>query len=176
VLHFRLEVFSALDKFCLDLVGLGNALDADQLFAFLETNNAHTLRVAAQLGHFGGARAHHGALIGNQHQFIAVEYLHGARQTAVALADLHGDNAHGAAALGREVAGIGAFAIAVFADRQHLAALLRDDQGNQFLIDRQTDAAYAARSASHRPHFLLAKAHGLVGTAEQHHFALAIGN
>src|SRR5690606_32995469 len=108
--------------------GFRDALHTDQTLAFFQANYAHALRVTAQHRNFAAAGAYQRALIGDQHHFIAVEDLHGAGQTAVAFADLHGNHAHRAAALGREIIDIGAFAVTVFADGQHLAILLRNDQ------------------------------------------------
>ena len=97
----------------------GDALKADNMLAFFGFNNAHALGIAAHQGHFRGASAHGGALIGNQHDFIALKYLDRADNNTVAIRDLHGNYTLRTAPFDGKFSYCRAFAIAIFANGEH---------------------------------------------------------
>ena len=100
---------------------------------------------------------------------------HRAHLGAVALGGADGDDALGAAALGRELLHRGALAIAVFGHAEHGAGL-RHHQGDDPLALVQHDAAHAVGTAAHGADMVLAEAHRLAGGGEEHQVLLAVGD
>ena len=125
--------------------------------------------VAAKQGNVVGGGANQRALIADEHDFVAVEDLHGAHQIAVAGAGAHGDDALHAAPLHRELVGGRALAVAALAGREDGARRIRHDQRDHAVLAGEADAAHAARRASHGPHGRCLEARRLAGTRHQQH-------
>src|SRR5690606_10456073 len=140
-------------------------------FVIFQFDQANTLGVAALHGDFRHPGSHQRATIGNQHDLVAVGNLNSPDHGAVALTDLHADHSLAATAIEREVLIVGALAVAVLTDRQDLFALLRNDQGDDRVLLRQTDAPHAARRTTHLADISLVEADHLAAAAAQHDVA-----
>src|SRR5690606_34667856 len=126
--------------------------------AFLQLDEAYALGVAALGGDFLDARAHQRALVGDQHDLVALAHLDGADDAAVALAGLDADHTLAAAAVFGEFLDAGALAVAVLADGKNVGALLRDDHVHHAVVILEADAAHAAGGAAHGTHVVLVEA------------------
>src|SRR6185369_26480 len=102
-----------------------NMLDRHHVFVFSRIEHDDALRRAAGDADVLDRAADQLALVGDQHDLIAV--LHGERrhQLAVAVVDAHRDDAFAAAAGGAVLVGRGALAVAVDGDRQYDLLLRR---------------------------------------------------
>src|SRR5690242_21247235 len=98
---------------------LADVLDRDDVFVIGGIEHDHALRRAAGDANVLDRTADQLALVGDQHDLVAV--LHGERrdQLAVAVVDAHRDDAFAAAAGGAVLVGRGALAVAVDGDGQH---------------------------------------------------------
>src|SRR5262252_6732795 len=131
---------------------LGDALDAGELRALVEVDQAHALGRAAQLADLLDARADGDAAGGDQHHLVLVAHEHRADQLAVALGGLDADHPLGAAPVARVLGDRGALAEAVLGGGQHRLALAVGDQHrHDLLVLAELHAAHAVRLPAHRP-------------------------
>ncbi len=157
-------------------VVLDDALQPAQLRAFVQGDQRHALRRAAQFADLRHACAHQHALVGDQHDLVFRVDQGGGDDLAVALALLDGDHPLRAAAVAGVFDDAGALAVAVLGGGEHaLRLVLRHQHGDHALTILQHHAAHAARGAAQRPHVVLVEAHGLAAVGEEHHVVLAVG-
>src|SRR5690606_9885629 len=129
-----------------------HSLQADQHLVPGQLDQGDALGVAAQQGHFVDAGTYQGALVGDQHDLLAVLHLDGADQLAVALVGHHGDHALATAALLRELLDRRALAVAALGGGEDLRMLFGNDHGNQLLAFLQAHATHAAGGTAHGAH------------------------
>src|SRR5213078_3106973 len=94
---------SGLLPILLVLFFLGDALDAGELGAFVEVDQAHALRRTPHLADLLHARAYEDAARGDEHDLVLVAHEHRADDLAVALGRLDRDHPLRAAAVTRVV-------------------------------------------------------------------------
>src|SRR5690606_1814444 len=94
------------------------------------------------------------ALIADEHDFIAFEYLQCPHQRTVTIRALNGDHALPAAPVYREIIDWGTLTVATLAGRQNVAVFLRNDKGYDILTFLQPDAPDATRHAAHRTYIV----------------------
>ena len=146
------------------------------MFLAAQLDQTHPLGIAAHHRDLVGARTDQRAHVADQHQFIALEYLHGAHHVAVAVVGPHGDHALGAAALDREFADARPLAVTVGACREYEAVLARNDERDHPVAPPQADASHTARRAPHGPHIGFLESRGLSRTRGEQHVAMPVGD
>src|SRR3989344_4505136 len=119
-------------------------------------------------------RVHQGALVGNQHDFLAFKHLHGADQLAVTLVADHGDYALAATTATRELGHRRSLAVATLGGSENLRVGFRNQHGDDFLAFRQTHATHTASGTAHGADFAFLEANHLAAVGEHHHFAGAV--
>src|SRR5215475_2229981 len=113
---------------------LGDALDARELGAFVEVDEAHALGRAALLADLLDARADRDAPGGDEHDLVLVAHEHSAHELAVPVGRLDPDHPLTAAPVARVLGDRGALAEAVLGRRQHrLGLVTRDQHRHHFL-------------------------------------------
>src|SRR5467141_3456738 len=156
---------------------LGDALDAGELGAFVQVDEAHALSRAAHLANLLDAHAYEHAARGDEHDLVLVAHQHGADELAVAFARLDPDHPLRAAAVARVIGDRRALAETVLGGSQHrLLFAVRDQHRDHALAFGDLHSAHAARLPSHRPHVVFLEAHRLAAVGDQHHVVLALGD
>src|SRR5690606_38750027 len=159
---------------CIEIGGvrvvLHDALQSAELGAFVQRDQRHALRGAAQFADLGHAGAHQHAGIGDQHDLVVGMHQRGGHDLAVALALLDGDHALGATAVAGVLGDRSALAVTVDRGGQHALLLVHGHQhGNHALAVLDHHAAHASGVAAHGADIVFVETHGLATVTEQHH-------
>src|SRR5882672_7135308 len=156
---------------------LGDALDARELRALVEVDQAHALSRAAHLADLLDVGPYQDPAGGDQHDLVLVAYQHRADDPAVPLGRLDRDHPLGAAAVASVLGDRRALAEAVLGRCEHrLALAVRDQHRHHLLLLAELHAAHPVRLPPHRPHVVLLEAHRLAAVGEEHDVVLAVGD
>src|SRR5712691_7703270 len=150
------------------LLLLGDPLDAGELGAFVEVDQAHPLSRAPHLADLLDAGAYEDAAGGDEHDLVLVAHQHRADDLAVALGGLDRDHPLRASPVARVFGDRRALAEAVLGRRQHgLGLAVGDQHRDHALAFGEPHAAHAARLPAHRPHVGFLEAHRLAGIGKE---------
>src|SRR5207249_2315788 len=143
--------------------------------AFLEVDQAHALRVAADHADLVDAQADHLPTARDQHDLIVIRHHANAHHTPRLVGGLHGDDALAAAPRETVLLHLGALAVAVLGHREEGGAGLHQIQGDHLVSLVELHAPHAVGVAAHRPGLLLLEADRLAVARREDRLARAVG-
>src|SRR6266404_5959951 len=156
------------------LLALGETRDRRDALAFLEVDQAHALRVAADHADLVDAQADHLPTARDQHDLIVIRHHANADHTPRLVGGLHGDDALAAAPRETVLLHLGALAVAVLGHREEGGSRLHQIQGDHLVSLVELHAPHAVGVAAHRPGLLLLEADRLAVARGEDRLARAV--
>src|SRR5213078_260278 len=137
------------------LLALGETRDRGDALAWLQVDQAHALRVAADHADLVHAQADHLPTARDQHDLVVVRHHANADHAADLVGGLHGDDALPAAPRETVLLHLGALAIAVLGHREQRGAGLHQVERDHLVPRIELHAPHAVGVAPHRPGLVL---------------------
>src|SRR5262249_9180071 len=148
----------ALDRLLHLAFGFFEVADRAHAIFFVESHEAHALRVASEDRDIAAQHADHHAARRDHHDVVLVDDLAHRNDLAVPIVLLDQDDPATAPSLRTVLLGPGPLAIAVGGHREDRRTGVEDGHAHHLVALIETDAAHAARWTSHRSHVARAEA------------------
>src|SRR5207237_1484644 len=132
------------------LLALGETRDRRDALPFLEVDQAHTLRVAANHADLVDPQADHLPTARDQHDLIVIRHHANADHAPGLVGGLHGDDALAAAPRETVLVHLGPLAVAVLGHGQKRRTRLDQIDGDELVALVELHAPHAVRVAAHR--------------------------